>query len=144
MKATRIFAAILIGLFLIGANAMTVKSEIPAKTPVSALKITYKVNVQMVNPISLCNDYFVVITNEWGTPVARPQYYSAHKTVYTFFEPGPAKGKRIATLTLNTVSDPTVCPFILRTTPYILKGNFHVGEVYQFYLFPKLDATSGD
>lgn len=107
----------------------------------SAAGITYIVDVQHTNTSSLCNLYYVMVTNENGEPVDQPKVYVEGVTTYVFHEDGPINETRTAHLTkvYGNSPPPSTCNQTLYATPMSISSSFRNGSTYMFYLNPSLN-----
>jgi hypothetical protein len=105
------------------------------QTPLSPV-IRYEVNVILPAEKNLCNTYYIVIRDESGKMVAPVKPLAAGISKYLFYERGPAKGARIATLEVSNYGDRYICDRELFANPAVLFGLFETGKTYRFDLFP--------
>ena len=98
--------------------------------------ITYIVDVHLNNS-SLCNTYYVQVTDEFGNLVAPPKYYQEGITSYVFHEEGSLyQATRVAHLVELETSDPSVCNNPVYAVPASQFNQFLSGSTYLFNLYP--------
>lgn len=139
MKTLKIFAILSLALIFNGVNAVYSKTNnINEKGAIPGV-IKYQVNIHAPNyPVLSFEQVYVVMTDENGNPVARPQVFTNGTWVYTFNEAGPVKGGRIARLVLSGGRTFNEYPY-----PDIQKGTFLNGESYSFNLYPVNQNRAG-
>ena len=132
MKTLKIFAILSLALIFNGVNAVYSRTNNNTEKGIVPGVITYQVNIHAPNyPVISSEQVYVVMTDENGNPVARPQVFKTGTWVYTFNEAGPVKGARIARLELSGGRTFNEYPY-----PDIQKGIFLNGESYMFNLYP--------
>jgi hypothetical protein len=130
MKTLKIFAVLSLALIFIGVTAVCSKTN--PNTDNGSGMIKYQVNVHSTSPLVLPPEpVYVVITDENGNPVARPQVFTPGTWIYTFGEAGPVKGVREARMVLPGGRIFPGYPY-----PDIQKGPFLSGHTYLFNLYP--------
>ncbi len=132
MKTLKIFALVSLALIFIGVTAVYSKTNPNPNGDNGSGMIKYQVKVQPTNPLVLPSEQvYVVMTDENGNPVARPQLFIPGIWIYTFGEAGPVTGVREARMVLSGGRTFPEYP-----SPDIQKGTFYNGRVYQFNLYP--------
>jgi len=103
------------------------------------ISIKYEVKVYLDASIDLCDTYLVIMTDEKGRYVAKPQIYVPGKNIYTFNEyvSLPVKAARKASFVLSGLKM-SICPQALVTKPDFRMGPFFPGGTYTFELYPSL------
>jgi hypothetical protein len=121
-------AAIAILMFSFQANA---GKEANSVTNTASL-INYKVIIH-IDPqsVSALHNAYVVVTDENGCFVGPAQLLARGKTEYTFCEPGPVSGVRIAKLIKGYRPQPDA----VRCADDRIKGEFNNGFVYLLNLY---------
>jgi hypothetical protein len=138
MKTTKFFSVLSLVLIFAGVNAIYAGDNPNNKSKKPALPdIRYEVAIHLSLGASLCNTYYVQITDETGRLVATPKAFVPGISKYVFHEMFSVPGRaRIASLVLPTNLDPYVCPNILVTKPEMKMGKFLPGSTVSFDLFP--------
>jgi hypothetical protein len=138
MKTTKFFAVLSLALIFAGVNAIYAGDNPNNKSKKPDLpNIRYEVAVHLSLGASLCNTYYVQVTDESGRLVAPPKAFVPGISKYVFNETVSVPGRaRIASLVLPANVDPYACPNILVTKPEIKMGTFLPGRTISFDLFP--------
>ncbi len=134
MKKLKVSMMSLAMILFVAATVYPMSSNEPL--PTTPPTITYVVNVQMSQKISLCNTYHVTLRDQNGVLVTEPQLYQEGVSYYSFHENGPVSGTRIANLEENIPSDNPSCTLSIYTEPDVMKTRFRNNKIYFFVLYP--------
>jgi hypothetical protein len=97
-------------------------------------EITYVVNITPTDGLALSGNTFnIMITDDLGNPVSKPQPFRFGLWTYAFYETGVIKGSRTARMESNSHSIGLNSYFV---PPSTLAGPFVPGRVYSFILTP--------
>jgi hypothetical protein len=138
MKTTKIFSVLSLVLIFAGVNAIYADNNpnVKSKKP-DVPNIRYEVAIHLSLGVSLCNTYYVQITDESGRLAAPRQVFVAGTSKYVFNELFSVPGRaRIASLVLPSNFDPYLCPNNLITKPDVEMGPFLPGRTVSFDLYP--------
>jgi hypothetical protein len=138
MKTTKFFSVLSLVLIFAGANVIYADNNPIDKSKKPAIpSIRYEVAIHLPLGVSLCNTYYVEVTDESGRLVAPWKAFVPGISKYVFNELFSVPGRaRIASLVLPSNFDPYVCPNILITKPDVKMGPFLPGRTVSFDLFP--------
>jgi hypothetical protein len=138
MKTTKFFSVLSLALIFAGVNAIYADNNPNNKSSKPAVPtIRYEVAIHLSLGASLCNTYWVQVTDETGRLVAPRKAFDPGISKYVFNELFSVPGRaRIASLVLPSNFDPFVCQNILVTKPDVQMGPFLPGRTVSFDLFP--------
>ncbi len=136
MKTRNLLTGIAVGLVLIDVTALLAYPiQDPQIQGQARPGIHYAVRIhngQQLGGVIYCN-YFVVLTDGAGNPVAMPQVFQYGVWTYNFYERGPITGTRVSHLTRHPV---VVCPNTYSFSADRRTGNFYNGMSYLFNMEP--------
>jgi hypothetical protein len=138
MKTTKFFIALSFALIFTGINAIYSQSlnntTGGSGSATGGGEITYVVNIVPTDGLALSgNTFFVMVTDNLGNPVSKPQPFRFGLWTYAFQETGFIKGSRTARMESNSHSIGSNAYFV---TPSTLAGPFLPGRTYNFILTP--------
>jgi hypothetical protein len=138
MKTTKFYIALSFALILTGINATysnTFNNTAGGSASVAGgNEITYMVNITPTDSLAWSgNTFYVMVTDNLGNPVGKPQPFRFGQWTYSFQETGHVKGSRTARMESNSHSIGLNSYFV---PPSTLAGPFVPGRVYTFILTP--------
>jgi len=144
MKTTKFFSVLSLVLIFAGVNAIYADNNPNDKSKKPAVpSIRYEVAINLSLGASLCNTYYVQVTDETGRLAAPPKAFVPGTSKYVFNELFSVPGRaRIASLVLPSNVYPYACPNILITKPEVKMGPFLPGRTVSFDLFPLIQKNA--
>jgi hypothetical protein len=139
MKTTKLFSVLSLSLILLTVTSAFSGNPLTTKGSGSTIPtIRYEVNVHQGGDNTLFNiDYWIMVTDENGRPVATVQDYVPGSSKYVFHEAAPARGNlRIARMVMVPYVTGPSHEGQLFIAPDIEKGPFIAGQTYSFDLYP--------
>ena len=139
MKTLKITSVIAVAALFFGISAVNAGTPgVSTSSKIGGTLIRYQVNVHIDRDLSLCNIYFVQLTNREGESISTSQRFIPGVNTYTFYEAGPVRaGIRVARLVLGPWYGHYICEPDLWTDPSVMIGSFDNGQTYVFDLYPK-------
>ena len=136
MKRKNVILFILSGLVILGMIAVPLTKQSNAlQAKAAGTYIHYQVSVHSFRATDKICELFVVMSDQNGNIVAPVQNYNPSMITYHFYEMGPLKGTRIASLTDNPGFG-SFCP--VTPPPDSKTGAFEGGKTYFYSLNPSL------
>jgi hypothetical protein len=138
MKTTKLYIALSFALIISGINA-TYSNTLTnfgggSATGTGNNLITYVVSITPTEGLALSgSDFYVMVTDNLGNPVSKPQPFRFGQWSYSFQETGHVTGSRTARMESGS---PTVGQNTYFISPSTLAGPFMPGRTYNFLLTP--------
>lgn len=141
-KLIKIMSGLTLVLFLASTAYSITKKDPRNFVTTNPAGITYIVEINFSGNHGICNEYYIMVCDENGVPVAPPKLYTDGVNSYVFHESGSTNDTRVAHMQRMLKSDPTVCSHPIYASPMSMTTNFASGSTYVFNLYPL--AIPGD
>ena len=140
MKTTKFFSVLSLVLIFAAVNSAFADDNPRDKSKKPDIpNIRYEVAIHLSLGASLCNTYYIQITDESGRLAAPRKAFVPGTSKYVINEMFSVPGRaRIVSLVLPSNVDPYACPNNLITRPDVKVGPFFSGLTYSFDIFPLL------
>lgn len=135
-KLIKISAGLMMVLFLVSSAHSFTKKDPRTVTTTNPAGITYIVDINFIGSNGICDEYYVMLCDENGVPVAPPKMYVEGINSYVFHESGNVNGTRVAQMERNKKTGPTNCGLPVYISPVTMTTNFASGSTYVFNLYP--------
>lgn len=137
MKTTKITAALLLVLILLGINLVNAGNVGSKNRVINGVSVVrYQVNVHLPVEMKLCNLWVIQIADGNGNLVTPAQGYSTSNNSYMFYEKGPVTGTRVARLVISNSTLHFNCNPEFDVYPDSRTGTFTIGQTVIFDLYP--------
>ena len=143
MKTTKFYLALSFVLIMTGMNAIYSRALNNTTGGTGSFnginEITYVVNISPTDSAATFNGYYVMIVDDRGYPVCKPQLFHAGLWTYSFHETGFVPGSRTAKMVMDPHS---IYPSLYIIPPSTMAGPFGPGRIYTFTLIPQRKTSN--
>jgi hypothetical protein len=138
MKTTKFFSVLSLVLIFAAVNSAFADDNPRDKSKKPDIpNIRYEVAIHLSLGVTLCNTYYIQITDESGRLAAPRKAFVPGTSKYVINEMFSVPGRaRIVSLVLPSNVDPYACPILLVTKPEVKLGPFLPGRTISVDLFP--------